>query len=128
MAITGLDHIVVRVKDIDEGIESYKKMGLELTKQMETDGIGKQAIFRLADNTFIELVAPTDPKSPVGAALEKRGEGIHTVAFNVDNLEKTVDHIKGSGAIVIQSDDMKGTAFVHPKATHGVLLQVSEKK
>lgn len=128
MAITGIDHIVVRVKDIDVGIESYKKMGLELTNTLETPGIGKQAIFRLADETFIELVAPTSPDSPVGSAIEKRGEGIHTVAFSVDDLDKTVEVIKASGATVIQPDDMKGTAFVHPKATHGVLLQVSEKK
>lgn len=128
MAITGIDHVVIRVKDIDAGIESYKKMGLELTRTLETPGIGKQAIFQLADNTFIELVAPTSPDSPVGSAIEKRGEGVHTVAFSVDDFEKTVDHIKASGATVIQMEDMKGIAFVHPKATHGVLLQISAKK
>ena len=79
MAIVGIDHVVMRVKDLDAGIANYEKLGMKLEKTLETEGIGKQAIFRFDDGTFIELVQPTDPASPVGAALEKRGEGVHTV-------------------------------------------------
>lgn len=128
MAITGIDHVVIRVKDIDAAIESYKKLGLELTRTLETPAIGKQAIFRLSDDTFIELVAPLSPDSAVGRALESRGEGVHTVALAVDDLNETVDALTTSGARVIQTDDLDGIAFVHPKSTHGVLLQVMEKK
>ena len=128
MASTGIDHLVVRVKDLDEGIASYKAMGMELTKTMETDGIGKQAIFRLQDGTFVELVAPTDPNSPVGVALEKRGEGVHTVAFNVDDMGATVSAMKDGGVKVIEGGGMNDAAFVHPKSAHGVLLQMGEKK
>lgn len=128
MAITGIDHVVIRVKDIDTAIESYRNLGLELTRTLETPAIGKQAIFRLADGTFIELVAPLSPDSAVGRALESRGEGVHTVAFSVDDFEKTVGDIKESGAQVIEMAELKGVAFVHPKSTHGVLLQVQQKK
>ena len=128
MAITGIDHVVIRVKDLDAAIESYKKMGLELTRTAENPAIGKQAIFRLPDETFIELVAPLSPDSAVGRAIEKRGEGVHTVAMAVDNLDETVGTMKDGGATVIQTDDLEGIAFVHPKSTHGVLLQVMEKK
>ena len=128
MAITGLDHVVIRVKDIDAGIESYQKLGLELTRTLETPGIGKQAIFRLPNDTFIELVAPTSPDSAVGRAIEKRGEGVHTVVLAVDDFEKTVGDLREGGAPVIQSDDLDGIAFIHPKSTHGVLLQVMEKR
>ncbi len=128
MAITGIDHVVVRVKDIDAGIESYKKLGMELTRTLETPGIGKQAIFRLPDGTFIELVAPLDPESPVGRAIESRGEGVHTVALAVDDVDETVGVFTGGGARVIQTEDLDGVAFVHPKSTHGVLLQVMAKK
>ena len=128
MAIQGIDHVVIRVKDIDTAIESYKNMGLELTRTLETPAIGKQAIFSLPNGTFIELVAPLSPDSAVGRAIEKRGEGVHTVAFTVDNLEETVGTLTGGGAQVIQPDDLDGIAFVHPKSTHGVLLQVMEKK
>ena len=128
MAIQGIDHVVIRVKDIDIAIESYKNMGLELTRTLETPAIGKQAIFSLPNGTFIELVAPLSPDSAVGRAIEKRGEGVHTVAFTVDDLEETVGALTEGGAQVIQSDDLDGIAFVHPKSTHGVLLQVMEKK
>lgn len=128
MAIIGIDHLVVRVKDLDVAIESYKNLGMELSRTMETDGIGKQAIFTLPDGTFVELVAPTDPNSPVGKAIESRGEGVHTVAFAVDDLESVVGTMKDGGARVIQSDNMPGQAFVHPKSSHGVLLQMSQKK
>ena len=128
MAFKGIDHVVIRVKDIDTAIESYRNLGLELTRTLETPAIGKQAIFSLADGTFIELVAPLSPDSAVGRAIEKRGEGVHTVAFSVDDFEKTVGDIKESGAQVIEMAELKDVAFVHPKSTHGVLLQVQKKK
>ena len=128
MAIKGIDHVVIRVKDIDIAIESYKKLGMELTRTLETPAIGKQAIFRLADGTFIELVAPLSPDSAVGRAIESRGEGVHTVALAVDDFEKTVGDLTENGAKVIQTDGLDGIAFVHPKSAHGVLLQVMETK
>ena len=64
MAIVGIDHVVMRVKDLDAGIANYEKLGMKLEKTLETEGIGKQAIFRFDDGTFIELVQPTDPASP----------------------------------------------------------------
>ena len=128
MAIRGIDHVVIRVKDIDAAIESYRNLGLKLTRTLETPAIGKQAIFGLADGTFIELVAPLSPESAVGRAIESRGEGIHTVALAVDDFEKTVGDLTENGARVIRQDDLDGIAFVHPKSTHGVLLQVMEKK
>lgn len=128
MAIKGIDHVVIRVKDIDAAIESYKNLGMELTRTLETPAIGKQAIFRFGNGTFIELVAPLSPDSPVGRAIEKRGEGVHSVVFAVDNLEETVNVLTENSAQVIPSDDLDGNAFVHPRSTHGVLLQMQEKK
>jgi len=128
MAITGIDHVVIRVNDLDVAIESYKKMGMELTRTLETPAIGKQAIFRLPNDTFVELVAPLSPDSAVGKALEKRGEGVHTVCFSVDDLNDTTSVMKDNGAAVIEAEGLEGIAFVHPKSTHGVLLQVTEKK
>jgi methylmalonyl-CoA/ethylmalonyl-CoA epimerase len=128
MAITGLDHVVIRVKDIDVGIESYRKLGLELTQTLETPAIGKQAIFRMPNGTFIELVAPLSPESAVGRAIESRGEGVHSVVLAVNDFEKSVEGMKQSGAKVIQTEDLQNMAFVHPKSTHGVLLQVQLEK
>jgi len=127
MAITGIDHIVLRVNDIDEGIASYKKLGLELTKTLETEGIGKQAIFHLADDTFIELVAPTDASSAIARAIERNGEGLHTVAFSVDDVKVTAADVANNDAQVLPRADDDKQAYVHPKSMHGLLVQLQKK-
>jgi methylmalonyl-CoA/ethylmalonyl-CoA epimerase len=128
MAIVGIDHVVMRVKDLDAGIANYEKLGMKLEKTLETEGIGKQAIFRFDDGTFIELVQPTDPASPVGAALEKRGEGVHTVAMATTDFTDTVSALEEGGSPVLKQGGMDTSAFIHPKATNGVLLQLSAKE
>ncbi len=125
MAIKGLDHVVIRVKDLDAAIESYKKLGMELSETMETPGIGKQAFFRFPNNTFVELVAPSSPDSAIAKSLESRGEGVHCVAFAVDDVKKAVGEISGNGATVLPSGENDPVAFIHPKSTHGVLAQVT---
>jgi len=128
MAITGVDHVVVRVKDIDEGISTYRdKLGMELERTDESAAIGiKQAFFPLADGGFLEVVAPLGPDSAVGKAVESRGEGIHTIALAVDDLDATVKAMQENGAQLIGVGGPQ--VFVHPKSAHGVLLQLSEKK
>lgn len=128
MAITGIDHVVIRVNDLDIAIESYKNLGMELERTLETPAIGKQAIFRLADGTFIELIAPLSPESAIGRALESRGEGVHTVCFATEEFDKTVETLKETSARVIEDPALDGVAFIHPKSTHGVLLQLSRTK
>ena len=127
MAITGYDHLVVRVNDLDEGIATYRdRLGLVLDRIDESDALGiKQAFFNLPNGGFIEVVAPTDENSAVGKAIAGRGEGMHTIAFEVDDLAATCADMKDVGAQLI--GEGAPTVFVHPKSTHGILLQLSEK-
>ena len=126
MGLTIIDHVVIRVKDIDEGIRTYQdQLGLALSRRAETQGIGKQAFFDLPDGGFIELVAPLSADSAVGKAIEKNGEGVHTIAFAVKDLDGTVAGMKERGASIIGGGPMQ---FVHPKSSHGVMLQLFEKK
>lgn len=125
MGMTGVDHVVIRVKDLDEGIKTYRdQLGLTLTRTGETDGIGKQAFFNLPDGGFIELVAPLSADSAIGKAIERGGEGVHTVALAVDNLAASVADMKAKGVSIIGGGNVM---FVHPKSSHGVLLQLFEK-
>ena len=128
MGIIGIDHVAIRVKDIEEGIANYRKLGYELSETFETPGIGKQEIFRFPNGSFIELVAPLDSESAVGRALENRGEGVHSLVLRTDDFENTVESMIESGVNVIQTDDLKDNAFVHPKSTNGVLLQIQKVK
>ena len=128
MGITGMDHIVVRVKDLEEGIKTYRdKLGMELDRTDESEAIGiKQAFFPLADGGFLEVVAPLGSESPVGKAIETRGEGVHTMAFAVDDLDATVKAMQEAGVTLIGVGSPQ--VFVHPKSAHGLLVQLTEKK
>lgn len=127
MTLAAFDHLVVRVGDIDEGIATYRDaLGLTLDRTDESEALGiKQAFFNLPDGGFIEVVAPISADSAVGQALDKRGEGIHTVAFAVDDLDAACAKLKAGGARLIGEGGAQ--VFVHPKSTHGVLLQLSAK-
>ena len=127
MAITAYDHLVVRVSDIEEGIKTYRDaLGLELDRTDESDALGiKQAFFNLPGGGFIEVVAPTEPNSAVGQALDKRGEGMHTIAFEVDDLAATCAAMKAAGVRLIGEGAPQ--VFVPPKSTHGILLQLSSR-
>ena len=127
MTLAAFDHLVVRVGDLEEGIATYRDtLGLTLDRTDESAALGiKQAFFNLPGGGFIEVVAPIDGQSAVGQALEKRGEGIHTVAFSVDDLDAACAGLKAGGARLIGEGGPQ--VFVHPKSTHGVLFQLSAK-
>jgi methylmalonyl-CoA epimerase len=122
MAFKGLDHVVVRVKNLDTAIDSYRKiLGIEPKRASSSALKAEQAFFYFADGTFVELIQPTDDSSPIAGSLNKLGEGIHTVAFAIDNREATVKQLTDNAVRTI------GGAFVHPASANGVLLQLSEK-
>lgn len=127
MTLAAFDHLVIRVADIETGIKTYRDtLGLTLDRTSESAALGiKQAFFNLPGGGFIEVVAPLDAQNAVGQALEKRGEGIHTVAFAVDDLDAACAALKAGGARLIGEGGPQ--VFVHPKSTHGVLLQLSAK-
>ena len=128
MAITGVDHVVVRVKDLDEGIATFRdKLGMTLDRTAESAALGiKQAFFPFPDGGFLEVVAPLSAESAVGRALESRGEGIHTIAIAVEDLGATVKGLQDAGAQLIGVGSPQ--VFVHPKSAHGILLQLSQKR
>ena len=125
MAITGIDHIVLRVNNLEDAIASFEKLGMTLTRRATNPAVGNIAFFRLADGFFFELVEPLSPDSAVGQALAKRGEGVHTVALAVADLVTTKQSLVDAGAPVIDGGALP-VAFLHPKAAHGVMLQILE--
>lgn len=120
MAFTGVHHLVVRVHDLNAAIASYNKvLGFEPEVTASAQLKAKQAFYRFGDGTFVELIQPTDDASPIAGSLAKLGEGIHTVALAVDDRAATAKALDDAGVRTI------GGAFVHPGATHGVLLQLA---
>ncbi len=121
MAFKGVDHVVVRVADMESAVDGYSRM-LDMTPDLKhsDDLKADQAFFHFDNGTFLELISPTDDSSPIAGSLNKLGDGIHTVAFAVDDARETVADLDGKGIRTI------GGAFVHPAAANGVLVQLSE--
>lgn len=126
MSVTGFHHLVVRVKDFDAAVTTWKNLlGVALDRTDRNEALGiRQAFFNLPDGGFVELVSPTDENAAVGKALASRGEGIHTIAVAVDDLDATVAALKAGGAQLIGEGGRQ--VFVHPKSANGVLVQLSK--
>lgn len=128
MGIKGVDHVVLRVKDIEAGISTYRdKLGMKMERQTESEALGiKQAFFPFEDGGFLEVTAPLGPDTPVGKAIESRGEGVHTISFAVDDMDTTVKAMQEAGVQLIGVGTPQ--VYVHPKSAHGLLVQLTEKK
>lgn len=124
MAFTETDHIVIVVADIEAGIEIWRdRLGIALSHRVSVpeDGI-EQAFFQLADNTFIELIAPVGEKSAVQEIVDRRGEGVHVVALKVDDLDASIAALQAEGVKLIGVGTPQ--VFIHPGSANGVMIQL----
>lgn len=128
MTIKGVDHVVIRVKDIDQGISVWRdKLGMELERTAESEALGiKQAFFPFANGGFLEIVAPTGDDSAVGKAIASRGEGLHTLSMEVDDLTATIADLESKDVQLIGVGTPQ--VFIHPKSANGILVQLTERK
>ncbi|HNS55136.1 MAG TPA: methylmalonyl-CoA epimerase [Syntrophales bacterium] len=132
MKITRLDHIGIAVKSIAESLKVYEAMGL---KSVGVEEVAEQKVrvaFLPIGETEIELLESTAPDGPVAKYIEKNGEGIQHLALRVDNLEAALAEMKAKGVRLIDEKPRYGAggakiAFVHPRSTGGVLLELSER-
>jgi methylmalonyl-CoA/ethylmalonyl-CoA epimerase len=132
MNISHIEHIGIAVKNLDEAIKFYEEIfGLKCYAVEEvTDQKVKTAFFQVGQ-TKVELLETTDPEGPIGKFIEKRGEGIHHIAFAMKGLQSSLDELRGKGIRLIDEKARKGAeglniAFIHPKDTQGVLIELCE--
>ena len=127
MTFKGVHHLVIRVKDLQTGIETWRdKFGLTLDRTTESQTLGiKQAIFNLENGGFIEIVAPLSDDSVVGKAIESRGEGLHTISMEVADLNQTVQELEANGVKLIGKEEPQ--VYIHPKSANGILVQLYQK-
>lgn len=131
--IKHISHIGIAVKDLDEGIAFYQKLGLVLegTEEVPSQMV-KVAFFPVGD-TRIELLAPTSDESPIAKFIEKKGEGIQHIAFAVEDLPQSLIDTEELGIRLIDKEPRPGAhgadiAFLHPKSTGGVLIELCKEK
>ncbi len=133
MKLKNIDHIGIAVENLQEALTFWEQtLGIKLNGVEEVVDQQVRTAFLPVDDTEIELLEPTGPESSVAKFIEKRGPGLHHIAIRVDNVEAALTELKAQGVRLIDETPRKGAggtriAFVHPKATHGVLLELCER-
>jgi methylmalonyl-CoA epimerase len=128
-----IDHIGIAVENIDDALEFYRdQLGLTVGGTEEVPEQKVQVTFMKIGESRIELLQSTDPEGAVAKFIEKRGQGIQHIAIKVDNIENELEKLKGKGARLIDEHPRIGAggariAFVHPKSSRGVLLELCER-
>ena len=127
-------HIGIAVKNLDESLKLYQEtLGLTLHGRELVYGDKVTVAFLPIGDTEIELMEAVEPDSPVGRFIEKRGEGIHHIAVEVEDIDATVETMRDQGYRLIDEEPRPGAggvrvAFIHPKSANGVLIELCEKQ
>ncbi len=127
-----IDHVAIAVKDLDAALDFYRDaLGLEVADRREVPAEGVEIAFLPMGESEIELLRPLDEGNSIGRFIAKRGEGIHHICLRVDDIEAAVARLEAAGARMAteirQHPDGTRYAFVHPKSSHGVLIELYQK-
>lgn len=129
-----VEHIALAVADLEAAIELYRGvwgLTLEHREVVEDQGV-EEAMLKLGES-YIQLLAPLGPETVVGRFIEKGGEGLHHIAYEVEDLDASLASLKDAGVRLIDSEPRRGSrntriAFVHPASNRGVLVELVERK
>ena len=130
--LTTIDHIGVAVEDLDGAIALYRAgLAMPLVHREVVEEQGVEAVLLDVGDSHVELLAPLRPDTPVGKFLDRRGPGLHHVAYRVASIEQTLDALRAAGMRLIDEQPRTGirgsrVAFVHPASTGGVLTEIVE--
>ena len=132
MSVNGLDHIGIAVKDLDAAIDLYRDIfGFKFEGTHVLKERGVKVAFLSVGRERVELLEPLSDESTIGKFLSSHGEGIHHMALKVDDIEKILAQLKQKGLTLIDEKPKAGAegkkiAFIHPKSTRGVLLELCQ--
>ena len=133
MTISHIEHVGIAVRDLDVSITYYEKiLGLKCYAIEEVKDQNVKTAFFMVGQTKLELLETIDPEGPIGKFIEKRGEGIHHIAFAVDKLQEALTEAEAKGVQLIDKTPRLGAeglhiAFLHPRSTGGVLTELCTK-
>jgi methylmalonyl-CoA/ethylmalonyl-CoA epimerase len=128
-----IEHIALAVGDLDASIAFYRDVwGLEVSHRERVEDQGVEEAMLPLGESHLQLLAPTGPDTTVGKFVARRGEGIHHIAFEVDDLEGALAELKAQGVKLIDERPRRGgrghmVAFVHPSGNHGILVELIQR-
>lgn len=133
MLLTEIDHVAIAVKDLEAAIAYYQNAfgaTVDHREVVESDGV-EEALLKVAES-YIQLLTPTRPDSPVAKAIEKRGEGLHHIGYRVNNCAEALAAMVAAGATPIDKTPRPGSrgttvAFMHPKGSFGTLIELVQE-
>ena len=130
--IKKLDHVSIVVKDLDEGLKTFENLlGIKSSHVEEIPDQGIKAAMIVVGDVEMELIQPISADSGVAKFLEKKGEGIHHICFEVDDVDKELESLAARGVDLIDRQGRKGLAgkigFLHPRSANGVLVELAQK-
>ena len=128
-----IEHLGIAVKDINTSNELFSKLlNTQPYKEESVESEGVITSFFKVGESKIELLQATNPESPIAKFIEKKGEGIHHIAFNVSDIDAEISRLQDEGFELIHKAPKKGAdnmmiAFLHPKSTNGVLIEICQE-
>ena len=133
MILTEIDHVAIAVHDIEAAISFYQRAfgaTVDHREVVESDGV-EEALLKVAES-YIQLLTPTRPDSPVAKSLEKRGEGLHHIGYRVANCADALAQMIAAGATPLDKAPRPGSrgttvAFIHPKGSFGTLIELVQE-
>ncbi|MEW6337864.1 MAG: methylmalonyl-CoA epimerase [Acidobacteriota bacterium] len=126
-----LDHVGIAVRSIEERSRVYRALGMDVAAVEDVPGQKVRVAFLPLEGTRLELIEPTDPSSPIAGFLEKRGEGVHHLCFQVDDVRAAMARLSEHGMQLLAREPVVGAdgalvCFVHPRSAGGVLIELSQ--
>ncbi len=129
-----IEHLGIAIKSLETSDHLFAKLlGTQPYKQEAVEREGVKTSFFKVGESKIELLEATNPESPIAKFIDKKGEGIHHIAFAVEDIRAEVERLKGEGFVFISEEpkdgaDNKLVVFLHPKSTNGVLVELCQEK
>jgi methylmalonyl-CoA/ethylmalonyl-CoA epimerase len=133
VTLSGIDHVGIAVEDLEAAVELYRRtLGVEPTHRERIQDQGVDEVLFAVGDSFIQLLGSLGPQTPVGRFLDRRGPGVHHVAYRVDDVERSLARLRSEGVRLVDETPRPGSrgttiAFVHPAGMGGVLVELVQE-
>jgi methylmalonyl-CoA/ethylmalonyl-CoA epimerase len=134
IALTDIDHVGIAVPDLDQAVATYERvLGVAPAHRERVEDQGVEEVLFAVGTSYIQLLGALGPDTPVSRSLERRGPGVHHVAYRVDDVAGALQHLRAEGARLVDEEPRPGSrntliAFVHPASMGGVLVELVQER